>query len=329
MRARWWIVGAIVIAALGAMLALRRKPVPLAPAKQDAAVVDLSGEVTIQGKVRPEHVVSVAAGVPGFIEAFLAEPGDQVYEGQVLARVGAQNLETDRESAASAVEQAEERAGRAQAALATAKLELSRAEADAARSKLNLDRVEKVFTRQQYLYEQGATPRLNYERALADYEEARRDFGIMDNAARTAREAAQAAERDVAAARKIADDKRSALERAQEDLAASEVHSPVDGLVVGREGEVGKSAEEIGDRLFTIATDLYALQVVLEPKPEVLKRIIPGMPVTVNILDIDNAAFEGTVKSINDKDRQVVVEFACNNPAVKPGLIGGVRFKFQ
>ncbi len=328
MRARWWIV-VVVAAAIGGVLVLRRKPAPAPPAKQTAAAIDLSGEVTLRGKVRPEHVVNVAAGVPGFIESFLVEPGDEVYEGQVLARIGAQNLETDRESAAGAAEQAQEKVGRAQAALATARLELSRAEADAARSKLNLDRVEKVFSRQQFLFQQGATPRLTYEKAAADYEEARRDSGIMETAVRTAREAAQAAGNDVAAARKIAEDKRSALERAEEDLAASEVHSPVDGVVVAREGETGNNVEEIGDRLFTIATDLYALQVVLEPAPEVLKHLVPGMPVTVNVLDLDNASFQGTVKEIDDKRKQAVIEFACNNPAVKPGLIAGVRIRFQ
>lgn len=328
MRAHWWIVAAVAVAAIGGLLVLRRKPVPPPPAKQ-TAVVDVTGDVTIQGKVRPEHVVNVAAEVSGYIEAFLVEPGEEVYQGQALARVGAESLETDRESAANAVDQAEQAATRAQAALASAKLEQSRAEADAARSKLNLDRAEKVFTRQQFLYSQGATPRLTFQKAEADYAEARRDFEIMDTAARTARDAALSAERDLAAARKIVEDKRAALERTEDDLSASEVRSPVDGYVVSREGEVGKKAEEVGDRLFTIATDLYALQVVLQPKPGVMKQIIPGMPVTVNVLDLDNASFQGTVKEINDKDRQVVVEFASNNPAVKPGLLADVRFHFQ
>jgi HlyD family secretion protein len=267
--------------------------------------------------------------VPGFIEALLVDPGQDVFEGQVLARIGAQGLESSRESAASVLEHAQEQVVRAEAVLAGARLELSRAEADAARSRINLERLEKAYSRQQTLYREGATPRLTFEKVTAEYEAARKDFDIMDAAVRTGREHVQGSQKDLDNARKLASDKRALLEEAMDNLAASEVHSPADGYVVAREGEIGKSAEGLGDRLFTIATDLFALEVVLEPKEEMMKKIIPGMPVTVSILDLDNASFEGTVKEIKDKERQVIVEFGSANPAVKPGMVADVRFKFQ
>src|SRR6185369_3115670 len=186
-------------------------------------------------------------------------------------------------SAAGVLEHAQEQVTRAEGVLAGARLELSRAEADAARSRLNLERVEKVYSRQQTLYREGATPRLTFQKSEAEYEAARKDYDIMDAAVQTGREHVQSAQKDVQNARKFADDKRGLLEDAQNNLAASEVHSPVDGYVVAREGEVGKSAEGLGDKLFTIATDLFALEVVLEPKEDMMKRIIPGMPATVNI----------------------------------------------
>jgi HlyD family secretion protein len=291
--------------------------------------VQTNGDVTVQGKIRPQHVVGVAANVPGFIEAYLAEPGQDVYEGQVLARIGAEGLESAREGASNAVERAQEQVGRADAALASARLELSRAEADAARSRLNLERVEKVFSRQQTLFREGATPRLTYQKAEADYDAAKKDFDIMDAAVQTGRERVQSAQKDADNSRKIVEDKRNTLEQAQQNLAASEVHSPVDGFVVAHEGEVGKSAEGLGDKFFTIATDLYALEVVLDLKAELLKRVIPGMPATVLVLDLDSSAFQGTVKEVNDKENQAIVEFASNNPAVKPGQVADVRFKFQ
>ena len=330
MRARWWIVSAVAVVAIGAVLALRRKPVPPAPTRQTAALAaEATGNVTIQGKIRPQHVVGVGASVPGFIEAFLADPGEDVYQGQALARIGAQGLESNREAAAGALERAQTQVGTAEAALASARLELSRAEADATRSRLNLDRVEKIFNRQQILFREGATPRLTYEKAEADYTAAVKDYEIMDTAARTGRERVQASLKDVEAARKIADDKRAALQDAEDGLAASQVESPVDGYIVAREGEIGKDAAEFGDKLFTIATDLFALEVVLQPKAEILKHIIPGMPATVNILDLENAAFQGTVKEVRDADHQVIVEFGCNNPAVKPGMVADVRFNFR
>ena len=326
---RWWIVSVLAVAAIGAGLALRRKPAPAPAARQGASVAPATADGTIQGRIRPQHIVGVSSNVPGFIEAILVDPGQDVFEGQVLARIGAQGLESNRESAAGVLEHAQEQVTRAEGVLAGARLELSRAEADAARSRLNLERVEKVYSRQQTLYREGATPRLTFQKSEAEYEAARKDYDIMDAAVQTGREHVQSAQKDVQNARKFAEDKRGLLEDAQNNMAASEVHSPVDGYVVAREGEVGKSAEGLGDKLFTIATDLFALEVVLEPKEDVMKRIIPGMPATVNILDLDGASFQGTVKEIKDKEHQVIVEFGNSNPSVKPGMIADVRFKFQ
>jgi multidrug resistance efflux pump len=329
MRAGWWVASVLAVLVIGGGLALRRKPVPATAPRQSAITPPVTGDVTIQGKIRPQHVVGVAAGAPGFIEALLVEPGQDVFQGQVLARIGAQSLESNRENAANALERAQEQVTRAEQLLAGARLESSRADADSTRSRLNLERAEKVYNRQQMLFREGATPRLTFQKAEAEYEAAKKDFDIMDAAARGGREHVQSAQRDVDNARKLAADQRAQLEEAQANMAASEVHSPVDGYVVAREGEIGKSGEEVGDKLFTIATDLFALEVVLEPKDEVLKRIIPGMPVTVNVLDLDGASFEGKVKEIRDKEHQVIVEFGSANPGVKPGMIAGVRFKLQ
>ena len=141
----------------------RRHPVPPpSPAVTAAAIAMARNEVTLQGKIRPQHITVVPASVSGFIEAFLAEPGQDVYQGQVLARIGAQGLESAREVAQAALDRAQEKVSQAEAAVTTARLELSRAEADAERSRTALDRAERTSARQQTLFKEGATPRLTY-----------------------------------------------------------------------------------------------------------------------------------------------------------------------
>jgi multidrug resistance efflux pump len=331
MRARWWVVSALAVVAIGGVLAWRRKPAPVPPARNANAQIAnaVPNQVTVQGRIRPQHVVGVSVGVPGLIEAFLVEPGQDVFEGQVLARIGAQGLESNREGAANALERAQEQVNRTETAVNSARMELSRAEADAQRSRLALERVQKVFERQRTLFREGATPRLSFEKAQTDYDAAQKDYAIMSTAVTTGRERVEATQRDAANARKGVEDRRGALEDAQQNVAASEIHSPVDGYVVAREGELGTNAEALGERLFTIATDLYALEVVLEPKPDVLKRIIPGMPATVLVLDLESAAFEGKVKEVKEKESQVIVEFGSANPGVKPGMVADVQFRFQ
>ena len=158
-----------------------------------------------------------------------------------------------------------------------------------------MERAERAKERQQTLFREGATPRLVYEKALQEYDAALKDYEIVEATVRTGREHIQSGMDEVAGAKKIVADKMRLLEEARDNLSAAEVHSPVDGYVVSRKGEVGGSAGT-SDELFEIATDLYALEVALEPKAELLKRIVPGQPVLVLVLDLQNAAMQGVVR---------------------------------
>src|ERR1039458_8835248 len=222
----------------------RRHPVAPPAATTALAIAVARHEITLQGKIRPRHVTGVGASVPGFIEAFLVEPGQDVYEGQVLVRIGAQGLESARETAQAALERAQEQVTQAEAAVTAARLELSRAEADVQRARMAMERAERASTRQQTLFREGATPRLTYEKSLKEYEAALKDYEAIDATVRTGRDRIQGGVEEVSGARKIVADKMRLLEEAQGNLAAAEVHSPVDGYVVSRKGEVGGSAEE-------------------------------------------------------------------------------------
>ena len=331
MRGKWIppLAGVVLLAlAVGTVVWRgRRHPVALPSAATAAAIAVARNEVTLQGKIRPQHIMGVAASVPGFIEAFLVEPGQDVYEGQVLARIGAQGLESVREVAQAALERAQEQVSKAEAAVTAARMELSRAEADAQRSRMLLDRAERASARQQTLFREGATPRLVYEKALKEYEAALKDAELIDATVRTGQEHIQSGMDEVNGAKKIVADKMRLLEEAQGNLSAAEVHSPVDGYVVSRKGEVGGSAEGLGNELFQIATDLYALEVAVEPKADVLKRIVPGQAALVLILDLQSAAMTGVVREI--KNNQVTVEFNSTLPAIKPGMQADVRFKLE
>ena len=305
----------------------RRHPVkPPRPAEAAAAIAVAQNEVTLQGKIRPQHITSVSPSASGFIEALLAEPGQDVYEGQVLARIGAQGLESAREVAQEALERAQEQVTKAEAAVTAARMELSRAEADAQRSRMALDRAERASTRQQTLFREGATPRLVYEKALKEYEAALKDYDLIDATVRTGREHIQSGTDEVNGAKKIVADKMRLLEEAQDNLAAAEVHSPVDGYVVTRKGEVGASVG-LSDELFQIATDLYALEVAVQPEAAILKRIVPGQPALVLLLDLQSAAMPGVVREI--KENQAIVEFNSALPAIRPGMQADVRFKLE
>jgi multidrug resistance efflux pump len=330
MRGKWLLISVLAIAAgiAGGAFSLRKRtaaPPPSAPGT--AALLVRRNEITLSGSVQPQHVVSVGATVEGNIDAFLADVGEEVFEGQVLARIGSAGLETTREQAQSDAEHAQDLVTRAEAALNAARLESSRADAQAQRSRLEMDRAQRLYDRQTTLHNAGATPRVVFEKAQAEFTAAQADFQTMDKAARAARDTLQEAMDRLAAAKTAAAQRAARLEESQTAFQSAEVRAPAAGTVVGRKGEVGKPAEEAGDQMFRIATDLYALEVKLEPKPDELARIHPGQEAVVLLLDLQGAGMQGTVKEV--KDGAVTVEFAGAIPGIKPGMRADVRLKLD
>jgi multidrug resistance efflux pump len=330
MRGKWVLlsVAAVLAGVAGGALSLRNwHPAPAPLLRAAGAAVLPANQVTLSGAIRPQHVVGVGAQVSGVIDAFLVDVGQDVYQGEVLAHIGSQGLESSREAAVSAVDHAQERINRAESAVAAARLDQSRADAEAQRARFAMERAQTAFSRQQLLFSQGATPRLVYEKAQKEYDDARTEFAVMDKAAHATADSVQNALQEVASAQKILADENRRLEDSQAAFEAADVHSPVDGLLVGRSGEIGKSAQEFGANLFQIATDMYALEVALSPDPPILKRIRPGQPALVLIPDLQSAGITGDVKQI--KGTQVLVEFNSTIPAIRPGMLADVRLRLD
>ena len=327
MRGKWILISvAAVLAGAGlAALSLHWKSRTSAPVrKSGAALIETAPEVTLRGKLRPQHVVSVKSEIAGNIDSLIVDVGEDVFAGEVLAQVGAGGLEDQRNEAAKALAEAQDLSARAESNVATARLEASRAEADRQRSRMALDKARAVFDRQETLHKAGATPRLTWEKAQRDLQSAQQEYDAMEKAARSAAEQQQTAADALAAAQKSANERSEALSAARNNLQSGEVRSPVDGTVAARNGEIGKPA---GDEIFEIATDLFALEVALDAEPAVSQRLRPGEPALVSIPDLPNAGFTGEVREI--KDRTVTVEFHCTLPGVRPGMPVEVRVRLQ
>jgi multidrug resistance efflux pump len=329
MRGKWLLMAGFAVIAgvgIGALSHRLHKAPPPTQERTSAAILN-TNEITITGTIRAQHVTGVGAAIEGNLEALLADVGDEVFEGQVLARVGSSGLETSREQASAAVEFAQQQVAASEAAVNNARMEASRSEADMQRARLQVDRTQKVLERQTTLHKAGATPQLKYDAAVQDYEGAVKEFEIMDRAARGGHDQIQGATDKLASAKRLLAQKSEELEAAQGAFESAEVRAPVAGVIVGRKGEIGKSARDSGDQLFQIATDLFTLNVVAEPKAADLKRIHPGQQALVLVLDLQSAGMPGEVKDV--KDSEVVVEFNSNMPAIKPGMRADVRVKLD
>jgi multidrug resistance efflux pump len=297
------------------------KPTPTPIAKP----VFEGNELTLAGKVRAQHVVSVPAPIEGTLDMVLVEAGQDVFEGQLLVRIKNQLLETAQEQAVQELERAQNRVTNYEGQIVAARLEAARADADSARAQSEAARLERAYARQQLLHREGATPRLTFEKAQKEYETAKEEADTARDVAKAAGDRVAHLQQDLDQSKKAVEEKTEDLEGAKADLAAAEVHSPVDGVVVAAPAQAGTEVHKSATDLFQIAVDLSLLEAVLEPDPLALERVKPGQAAVVTAVELGNEPIEGRVKEV--KDNVVVVEFASPDPALKPGLTVQVKIK--
>jgi multidrug resistance efflux pump len=283
--------------------------------------------LSLPGRIQAQHVVPVGATVTGTIDSFFVDVGQDVYEGQLLARIASQGLESAREEAVRAAQNAQDKVNAIEGRIIAARLEASRARADASRSRDQFERAEKTYLRQQMLNREGATPRLVYEKAEREFETARAEFKSLDELARQAESRAGDLIHDLDAARHGLEERNAELENATAQSAGAEIRSPVSGILVARKGEPGKliGPEEAKD-LLEIAADLSQLAVTIHVEPPALQRIRPGQDALVIVADL-NGVVPATVKEIKGND--VTLSFVSPSPVIRPGMTAQVRLKLE
>jgi HlyD family secretion protein len=322
-----WIASATLLALAGIGVAMlpRFSPNNTKPAEAPAPIPRPAPEISLTGKIRAQNILFVSPPLEGILGAVFADVGQEVFEGQLLARIVNEGLETSHQIAERAVETTQARVNSIESEIVSARLEASRTHADASRARSEYDRLDKIYRRQQMLLAEGATPRLTYEKASREFDLAQSEFQSLERVAAQAEARIAELNRSLDAEKRSLDEKTGELETAAARSDATEVVSPAAGMVVGRSGEVGQSVGPDKPDLFQIARQLSELEVVLDPDPRAMIGIRPGQPALVSLVEQGFSGMPGAVKSI--MGAQVVVGFTSPNPAVKPGMTAQVRIK--
>ena len=218
-----------------------------------AQTILLSDRVIASGLVTAVEEVQVQPLLSGqAIEELLADIGDSVSAGQVLARLSGSTLELQR---------SEVLASRAATAAAIAQAEASLIEAGA-----SAQEARRVADRNDTLREQGTI-----SRAAADQ---------ADAAAEASAARVRVAEQGVASARAQLDLVDAQLASLDLQIARTEVKSPVAGIVTARNAMLGAIASGGGQAMFTLIRD-GALELRAEIAEEDLLRIATGQNVSM------------------------------------------------
>lgn len=315
---------AVAAAAGTGVVLYRRSQAP--PPRQVQAEVPVSADAAWAAAVRARHVVDVPSPVAGTVEELLVEPGQPVYEGQLVMRLKNTALAAEQETAVREAAGAAEQLNRFEGELAALRLEHSRARADFSRAQSEFDRVDKLYQREQLLLSKGATPRKKFEKVEQEYQERRADRDAVEQAARAAEERVTAMQKRVDATRAQRDAKNQELETAREHAAAGDVRAPSDGFLLGTARSVGEEVEAGIPDLLRIAVNLSDLDAVLQSPPPVLARIRPGAEALVMFAETGDS-LAGRVREV--AGNEVIVEFASPNPVIKPGMNAQVKLQLQ
>jgi multidrug resistance efflux pump len=271
-------------------------------------------------------VDNVAVPVDGIVERFLASEGDDVFEGEVLAHIKSPKLDAALEAAQADSEHARDQVTSIGLDLNAARLEASRAQSEQTRTKAEYALAEKEYARQLALVKQGATPRLTFEKAEKDYNTLKAAIDGQETSAKSAQDRIEQLTKDLVKAQNGLEQKNNDLEEAKAELAAGDVHSPGDGMVMKRHGHVGELVDHTITDLFQIAVNLGTLQVTVKPDAQSIARIQPGQKVTIVVTQLPDP-IPGTTREI--KEGQVVIQFDSPSPLVKPGISAHLKIKLS
>jgi HlyD family secretion protein len=196
-----------------------------------------------------------------------------------------------------------------QTTLDQARAALASAQADADRSRVTEGAAETALTRARELHDQQLMTEEDFQAAQTD---------------------SRSAAAQVASADAVIRQDQSAVQAAQVSLAKTIIESPIDGVVVARNVDVGQtvSASFSAPTLFVIAADLSKMQVEAGIDESDVGRVKKGQPVTFHVDAFPAETFTGKVLEVrlnptvdsNVVSYTTVIDAPNTSLQLKPGM---------
>lgn len=312
---------------------------------------DLRNSVFATGTLQAVTTVQVGSQVSGTIASLSADFNTKVRKGQVVAQLDPSILQAQVASQRANLEQARASAADAQAKLLAAKANVqnlqagvSSARANLAALKAQLDDAASNLKRQQALAEAGIAAERDLETAKTAFNAADARYkqaSAQLEQARSSEESSSTAGLSVAEAQikqtqaQIRQAEAS-LRLAEVNLSNTTIKSPIDGVVVSRNVDVGQTvaASLSAPTLFTIANDLTQMQVIANIDQADIGAINQENKVSFTVDAYTGRRFEGSIKEIrlSPQNVQNVVTYNVvinvQNPDLKllPGMTSNLTF---
>jgi HlyD family secretion protein len=304
------IVVALVLVFAGVVFAFTRGGTKIDPTKlAKVEKGDLAKSVVATGKVEPITKVEVKSKASGLVKKLLVEYGDKVHKGQLLAQLDKVEIEAGVEQSRASLEAAE-------ANLTSAKADFERAKVDAEGPDVPL--LKRAYDRATGMAKDGVVS----ESALED---AQKNYELALNKQNVSKAQVTVLKAKIAQAQATVAQDDANLKQLNEQLSYTDIESPIDGIVLSRDVEIGDAVSSIlvlGSSATLVMTLGDTSQVYVKGKVDEsdIGKVYLGQPARIKVESFKDKTFNGVVTKISpmgvEKDNVTTFEVraSINNP---------------
>jgi HlyD family secretion protein len=278
---------ALVVLVLGVVAATRGGTKIDKSKLADVSRGDLAKSVVATGKIEPITKIEVKSKASGIVTKLYADANDKVKVGQLLAQL-------DREEIDAQVRSAEAQLQSAEANVSAAKADLQRAQVDA--EGVEIPTLKRAYERALQMEKDGVVSVAAKDDAQRAYEMAVNKQGVARSVVMVDKAKVKQSEADVARMN-------ATLSQLKEQLSYTTVTSPIDGVVLSREVEIGDAVSSILV-LGSNATLIFNLgdthQVYVKGKVDEadIGKVYLGQPARIKVESFKDKTFSGKVTKI-------------------------------
>jgi HlyD family secretion protein len=302
-------LGIILLVGVGVIAAARggTKIDPSKLAKVEKG--DLAKSVVATGKVTPITKVEVKSKASGIVKKLFVEYGDKVKKGQLLAQL-------DKEEIQAQVDQSRAAAAASEANLRSSEADYERAKVDAEGPDVPL--LKRAYDRATGMAKDGVV-------SASALDDAQKNYEMAVNKQNVAKAQVTVLKAKIAQAQAQVARDRANLKQLEEQLSYTDIESPIDGIVLSRDVEMGDAVSSIlvlGSSATLVMTLGDTSEVYVKGKVDEsdIGKVYLGQPARIKVESFKDKTFNGKVTKISpmgvEKDNVTTFEVrvSINNP---------------
>ena len=304
------IAAVVVLAIAGAVIAATTGGTKIDPSKlAKVEKGDLAKSVVATGKIEPITKVEVKSKASGIVKKLYVDYGDHVKKGQTLA-------ELDREEIQARVDQARAQLEASEASLNGTRADLVRARVDAEGPDVPL--LKRAYERAQGMAKEGVV-------SASALDDAQKNYEMSLNKQNVSKAQLQVLQAKIGQAQGQVSQDHANLKQLVEQLGYTTIESPLDGIVLSRDVEIGDAVSSIlvlGSTATLVMTLGDTSEVYVKGKVDEsdIGKVYLGQPARIKVESFKDKTFTGKVTKISpmgvEKDNVTTFEVrvSINNP---------------